>query len=81
MKKPLDRIIVRVEVHPGMPVALEATRKQFSATGISVTQRLVEWFLRQDAESQAAILGLMPKGFEIDPVKRFLEKETAADSL
>jgi hypothetical protein len=73
MKPQKHRVIMRIEVSGSVPGAIENSMDQFGATHISIFSRVIDWVCKQDAETQATILGLMPKGFEIDPVRKTFE--------
>jgi hypothetical protein len=54
------RVIMRIEVRPGVPQKLAEVVDQFGATNISVVSRLADWFIAQDEETRLAILGNHP---------------------
>jgi len=67
------RVIMRIEVSAGVPERLGRTVDAFGSTNIAVVSRLVDCFVRQDDETQATILGVMPKGSGINATARVLE--------
>ena len=68
-----QRIILRIEVSPGIPQKLDAAVARFLSTHISVSSRLVDWLCEQEPDVQAAILGLLPEGHGIEVERRTIE--------
>jgi hypothetical protein len=54
------RVIMRVDVGPRTPKALERIVEQFGSTNISVNSRVVEWLVAQESTVQAVVLGIYP---------------------
>jgi len=72
MKSP-KRVIMRIEVSPGVPERLGEVADRFLSTNNSVVSRIIDCIVKQDDETQATILGLMPKGSGINATARVLE--------
>ncbi len=66
----LKRTIMRVEISPGTPEALDAAVQRVGSTNVSVCSRVVDWLCDQDDVVQAAVLGLYPSAAEQPDVKR-----------
>ncbi len=64
---------MRVDVSVGTPERLNAAVERFLSTNISVDSRVIDWFLKQDEEVQAAILRVMPPTKDIDIQRRLLK--------
>jgi hypothetical protein len=75
MNKQKGRIIMRIEVAPGTPQAIQRTVDQFGVTHLSLSSRVLTWLCEQDDVTQAAILGLLPANSNVDPTHRFLERQ------
>ena len=73
MKKKQRRIILRIEVSPEVPHKIGDTIERVLSTHVSVTSRLMSWFVEQDYDLQATILKLMSEGLGIDVTRRVLE--------
>ena len=74
MKKTQGRIIMRIEISQQALDSFTKATEERGMKQIAATSRVIEWFVSQDAETQATILGLMPSGFEVDAVRRSLEQ-------
>jgi hypothetical protein len=74
MRKQKARIIMRIELAPGTPQAIQRTVDQFGVTHLNLSSRAVAWFCKQDDVTQAAILGILPENSSVDPTRRFLEQ-------
>src|SRR5208282_1478567 len=68
------RVIMRVDVSPGVSEALEAVVKRVGSTGISVHSRVVDWLCVQDGSVQATVLGLYPGTEQPDVVTLMLRR-------
>ena len=68
------RVIMRIEVPPNVPAAIDATKELFGATHISVYSRLMLWFCEQDGLTQGAILRLLPDIADVDIPRRVIER-------
>jgi hypothetical protein len=73
VKKSAKRVIMRIELSPQAVESFNSATKQLGLKHIAATSRIIDWLIRQDSETQAAILGLMPKEFEFDVVRRAME--------
>jgi hypothetical protein len=51
---------MRIEIGPDVPKRLDAVTEQFLSTHISISSRLIDWFIKQDSEVQATVLRLHP---------------------
>ena len=71
--KSAKRVIMRIEVSPGAPARLVEAADRFLSTNNSVVSRLIDCIVKQDEETQATILGLMPKEGGINATARILE--------
>jgi hypothetical protein len=71
---PSTRVILRIEVLPGVPASIDKTLEQFGSTHICVFSRLVAWFCEQDELTQAEILKLLPEIAGIDVSRRIIER-------
>jgi hypothetical protein len=71
--KSAKRVIMRIEVSPGVPARLGEAGNRFLSTNNSVVSRVIDCIVRQDDETQATILGLMPQGSGINATVRVLE--------
>ena len=52
------RVIMRIEVASGTPEAIDIAVHKYGSTHVSIFSRLVEWVVKQDEDTQAAILGV-----------------------
>jgi hypothetical protein len=73
-----NRVIMRIEVPPSVPAAVDATKELFGATHISVYSRLMLWFCQQDELTQGAILRLLPEIADVDIPRRIMERVRAS---
>jgi hypothetical protein len=77
MKAP-KRIIMRIEVPAGVPERLARTVDEFGSTNIAVVSRLIDCFVKQNDETQATVLGVMPGSKPSDATGRILESSRKA---
>jgi hypothetical protein len=68
------RVIMRIEVPPNVPAAIDTSKELFGATHISVYSRLILWFCQQDELTQGAILRLLPDIADVDIPRRVMER-------
>jgi hypothetical protein len=54
------RVIMRIDVSPGVSEALEAVVARVGSANISVQSRVIDWLCAQDERVQATVLGLYP---------------------
>jgi hypothetical protein len=71
--KATKRVIMRIDVSAGVTEQLGRTVDEFGSTNIAVVSRLVDCLVKLDDETQATILGLMPKASGINATARVLE--------
>jgi hypothetical protein len=69
-----SRIIMRIELGSGAKRRFENTPDAFGMTQLAVTNKLFEWFLDQNEELQASILGLYPAGIAPDITATLLKR-------
>jgi hypothetical protein len=60
MAKEQGRVIMRIELSPDAAKSYNTSAEERGMTHIATTSRIVEWFIAQDEEVQAAILGNHP---------------------
>jgi hypothetical protein len=77
---PPRRVIMRIEVSAGVPERLDRTVTIFGSTHVSTVSRLLNCVVKQDEETLATILGLMPKGAEVNATAKILESIRKAKS-
>jgi hypothetical protein len=63
---------MRIEVSPGIPIRLDGVTERFLSTHISISSRLIDWFIKQDSEVQATVLGLHPDPPDRDELARMI---------
>jgi len=69
-----ERKILSIEVTEKAKQAIDLVSKETGVDKKQVASRLYEWFGEQDDLIQKGILGLLPKGMEVDIVRLALEK-------
>lgn len=69
-----SRVIMRIEVSPGVQEALADMTQQVGSTQVSVASRLLEWFVEQPEVIQAVILGLYPADIRKELPRLILER-------
>jgi hypothetical protein len=69
-----SRIIMRIELGSGAKRRFENAPDAFGMTQLAVTNKLFEWFLDQNEELQASILGLYPAGIGPDITTTLLKR-------
>jgi hypothetical protein len=69
-----SRIIMRIELSSEAKRRFENMPDVLGMTQLAVTSRLVEWFLDQNEELQASILGLYPAGIGADITTTLLKR-------
>ena len=72
-----SRIIMRIELSSGAKRKFEGTPYALGMTQLAVTNKLVEWFVDQNEELQASILGLYPTGIAPDITTTLLKRMTS----
>jgi hypothetical protein len=68
------RVIVRIELTPSVKAVMTDVVKRNGMTQVAVTSRLLEWFARQDAMVQAAVLGHYPDAIRSEIAALILKK-------
>jgi hypothetical protein len=76
MPKPM-RIVLRLEISPGVPEALDLVVKRVGSTNVSVCSRVINWLCTQDDVLQAGVLGLYPPGVQQPDVSRLVLQRLA----
>jgi hypothetical protein len=68
------RIIMRIELSPTAKRSFTGKTDKLGMTQIATTSRIIEWFVAQDSEAQAAILGVAPSELGVDPAVESLKR-------
>jgi hypothetical protein len=72
--KPDRRVIMRIELLPGVSEALAEVTERIGSTQVSVSSRIIDWVTSQPDVTQSVILGNWPEGGERpDVVRNFLK--------
>jgi len=69
-----SRIIMRIELSSDAKRKFEKTPEALGMTQLAVTNALFRWFLHQNDEVQASILGLHPKAISRDITTTLLKR-------
>lgn len=72
MAKQQGRIIMQIDILQGAVDSLVTSAENRGMTQIATTSRIVQWFLVQDEEVQAAILNTHPAAPSSDELTRLI---------
>jgi hypothetical protein len=70
------REVIRISVEPGSKKVIADEAGANGMTEQWVASRVYEWFAKQDDVLKKGILGVLPKGYELDVARLALERMT-----